>query len=743
MNKYKLILSSIKNQFHIYGIYIISLTLAFTFYLTFINLSTSFINVTKQFNSFSRIYVVVTLLIGILLAAVIVYLINYVQSLLITARSKELAVYRLVSFSNKELRKYLLTEQLVINGFCFILATILSVLFTNILLVNFNETVVVMLSVELNLQIQLPIILYEVLSLIVISLFVTKLATRKIFKKELIDLLLTKHAIPEEADINNSIINALIVFATWIGLLFILAMQFDRLKLSTMGLVIVIYIISIFTVYNVLAKIVIKLIPNKVYYRGANSFTTSLISRKLNANSLSMAFVTVLIVVSTFTMMFGVLNYKFIEYFARYSDATLNTIDTELVFKYNDQPYTLEYNDDYFEEITFFSENSYTISEYSFNKFTQANDFNPVDLEKGEAIVISTDDDILNQQQIEATEQDYGSFTVVSNYKVTSDYLDSYDGTITVVDDSYNPDSTQKYDDFKMQLSEDGIKVVSKKFKRFNASVINDGTKISDYANVMSQSTANNYLHQIGITSQFNLDDNSLGYLGTLPYQDDSDIKLQNDQVSYNLSQAISDERLKNLGFGMYVLPDSVYDNYQGYVIEYLNWNFTDEYDKQYWQDINKKDLTPQSITFKDESNTAVLLTTVIVSGSTIFISLIMLLLLITMIGIQVNIDSLETKEQFKNLSKIGYSKKSIHNIINKLTSIYFIIPLIIGIINVVLLYIVFIKYLMKYTTLALLFSTGAITNAELGYIALFMLIIYVLYSVLVNYSYKRVVDKD
>ncbi len=745
MNKYKLILSSIKNQNHIYGVYIISLTLAFTFYLTFINLTTSFITVTKEFNSFSRVYLIVTLLIGILLAAVIVYLINYVQSLLITARSKELAVYRLVSFSNKELRKYLLTEQLLVNGFCFILATILSILFTSILLVNFNDTAVVMLGIELDLEIQLPVIIYEIISLIVISVLVTKLATRKVFKKELIDLLQTKHALPETKQKNNSIINALIVFATWIGLLYVLSMQLDRLKPSTIGLVIVVYVISIFTIYNVLAKIVIKLIPSKVYYKGANSFTTSLISRKLNANSLSMAFVTVLIIISTFTMMFGVLNYKGIEYIARYNDASVDTIDTELVFKYNNKPYTIEFNDYHFEEITFFNENSYTISEYSFNKFAKENNFSPIDLEKGEAIVISTDDKILNQQTIEATQQDYGLFTVVSKYKVSSDYLEGYDtsGTITVIDDSYNADSTKKYDDFKTQLSDNGIKVLSKKFKRFNFTVTKEGNKISDYANVMSQSAANNFLRQSGINKQFDLDDEDLGYLGTLPYEVGSNIKLQSDKVSYKLSQTISDERLKDLGFGMYVLSDNVYNNYQSYVIEYLEWNFTEEYDKQYWQEVNKQNLIPQSIRFKDDENTAVLLTTVIVSGSMIFISLIMLLLLITMIGIQVNIDSLETKEQFKNLSKIGYSRKSIHNIINKLTSIYFIIPLLIGIINIVLLYIVFIKYIMKYTTIALLFSTDAVTNVELGYIGLFMLIIYVLYSLLVNYSYKRIVDKD
>lgn len=211
MNKYKLVFSSVKNQIHIYTIYVVSLIFSFTFFLTFINLSSSMIDATKEYNAASSIYYVVIMLIGTFFLFLNCYLINYVQTLLIGARSKELAVYRLVSFSTRELRKYLFIEQLVVNTFSFIIALILSIMLSVLFLNGFNKSITELLSMTISFKLNGVMVGYELITLILISFIASVIITRKIEKQELIDLLNTKLALPVEEKEKHTIVNAIFV----------------------------------------------------------------------------------------------------------------------------------------------------------------------------------------------------------------------------------------------------------------------------------------------------------------------------------------------------------------------------------------------------------------------------------------------------------------------------------------------------------------------------------------------------
>lgn len=740
MSKYKLVLSSIKNQIHIYSIYIVSLVCAFTFYLTFINLSISTINLTKQFSENTSLYTAIALIIGIFISLLIIYLINYVQSLLVNARSKELAIYRLVSMSSKELRKYLFVEQLIINGFSFILATLFSIVLSIVIIDRFSDIAYTMLDINLNIDFSLIVIIYELLSLVIISLIVTRIATRKIEKKELIDLLNAKHALPVDEKEEYSVINAIFVFVTWLALIYVLFTQFDRLKYSSIGLILIIYIISIFTIYHVIAKIIIKIIPKKIYYKGANSFTISIIRRKLSSNTISMAFVTVLILISTFTIRSGVINTKFLTFLAQYDDVKLNTNYQSLPFNYEGKDYWFDYNDIYKDGLNFVTENDHTVSEYSFNKFADKYELDHIDLEPEQAFIITTDSKLIGKQSIKSNKYDQ-PFEIIDSIKVTSDATGDVTGTITVVDDSYIADSTKIMDDLFKELDADNAQPRLERFKQGNLSMYDSGELIQSTVNVMPESLANDYLVATGSNQSFNLESGTVGYMGPLDY-DERDLVLKDESSQYNVTQTVIDKEFKSFEFGRYVMSDADYENYRGYQIQYISANYSDNHNIDYWHQLDDSDF-PGWINLRGERNALMLITNVILSGAMIFISLIMLLLLITMIGVQVNIDSLETKEQFNNLRKIGYSNAHIHRIINRVTSIYFIIPLIIGILNIGILSYVFNNYLISSTTTALIFSTGIISNSELMYISLFMLAIYILYCILVNISYKRVIDKN
>lgn len=753
MNKYKLVLSSIKNQIHIYSIYIVSLIFSFTFYLTFINLSSASIELAKTNDANTKMYTLVVYGIGLLIAALITFLINYVQTLLVNARSKELAVYRLISFSSKELRKYLLVEQLLINLFSFVIGLVLSILLSIVLLNNFNDVVESMFSMQLNMSLSISTLIYELFSVVAISLVITFFANRKIERKELIDLLNTKHALPDEDSEKNSILNAVIVFATWIGLMYVLFEQFARLKTSVIILILIIYIISIFTIYNVIAKIVVKIIPKRVYYSNANSFTTSIIKRKLNANALSMAFVTILILISTYTVMLGVINTKFIGYLAQYDDVKINTNYNTFSIQNQDQNFSVGYNVIDQPQLYFPDEGVFdTISEYSYNKFAAENNLATIDLTPNQAVVIASSDvepiEHLTGYQYDP-EVDADDVIYDINHPIDFDVVDTIpsngpnDWVYIVVDDSYHVDWTKYVDDLYQELQANDANPRILYDSQDNFEVYNNGVKIQSPFAILSQSNANQYLHAMDIDQQFKLNDNQLGYIGPTAYSQDDNQQVVTDHGSYQLSQVISDPSLKTLGFGYYVVNDQAYSELAGYHGETMYVNYTDKYDQKFWEEIKNDENFHGWVAFATDVNSDNLMMNVIFSGALIFISLILLLLLITMIGVQVNIDSIETKEQFKSLSRVGYSHRNIHSIINRITLIYFIIPLIVGILNIAILYIVFTRYLSVYTTTSFIFSTGAVSSSELLYIGLFMLIIYIVYCILVNISYKRVIDKN
>lgn len=742
MNKYKLIGSSIKNQFHIYVIYLISLILSLTLYLTFINVSISTVQTTKQYMSHPNIYLLIIFILAFFLALLIIFLINYVRGLLINARSKELAVYRLVAFSRRELRKYLFAEQLLINLSAFVIASILAVILSIVLIDQFSASVQTLLAVEVNLQVQASAIIYELISIVIITLLITVMATRKIEKQELIDLLNNKQATPVETKEHYSVITAVIVICTWLGLAYILLNQFNHLKPLTLLVVLIIYLISIFSLYDVLAKVLVKIIPQKLYYQGANSFTISIIKRKLAINARSMAFVTVLILLSVFSLQFGFINTKFLPYLAMYDDFHISSNFTSVNFNYDNQALTMEFNDlnyNSFDDLEFsLLPEAYTISEYSYNQFASQNAFPLIDLAEQETLVLSNEASIAVATEIEGQQHDQEIPFIIKDYlPITSKEKLS----IFVVADEYQTDMTEYFDQLFVDLKSEGTNPRKNQFKQGDLSLYRDDQLISENNNIMSESKANDYLKANEVAKEFNLADDETAYLGNIPYELSDGISLKNADVTFNLVDF--DNSLDQLGFGLFVLNDQIYQQYNGYVLEYIEADYSGKYTAEYWQDVSKSNNFVGYVTTKNEQNTLLLMTTILVSGISIFLALIMLLLLITMIGVQVNIDSIETKSQFTHLKQLGYSRRKVHRIINKITIIYFIIPFIVGILNIMILYTVFKKYLIDYTTSSLIMETGIITNQQQWYVLLMMLCIYLLYSILVNYSYKRVIDQN
>lgn len=452
-----------------------------------------------------------------------------------------------------------------------------------------------------------------------------------------------------------------------------------------------------------------------------------------------MAFVTILLIVCVFTIASGMTNNQFISFLSQKDDVDVSTNYESIYFTYDNVDYTLNYNRDYHSDLNFFDGNNYTISEYSYNKFADKYNFSNVDLKQDEAIVISTSSSNLNNQQITDTNDAYPPFSVIQSYYVTSQEKE----TITVVDDSYKPDATEIFDLLYNKLNDDNVPVSVRTYKQGNVEVYKDGDIIQGSSNVMSQSEANYLLKYYGVNDQFDLESNEVGYMGRIPYTINSNLVIRYaDKTDYPVTQFIVDDDLSVIEFGEYVINDQLYDQFKAYTLQYMSLNFTSKYDLQFWEDLDATDF-PGWIALKNERNTALLLTNVIMSGATVFIGLVILLLLITIIGVQVNIDSLETKQQFDNLRKIGYSSKHINQIINKITFIYFVIPLIIGILNIVVLNTVFIRYLRQYTTTTLISLTGTISNHYFVYIVVFVILIYLLYCLLVNISYKRVINKQ
>lgn len=744
MSKYKLIISSIKNQMHIYVIYIISLTLALTLFLSFINLVMSTIMATQKYMTNTNVYIIISFLLGGFLCTIIVFLMNYVQNLLVNARSKELAVYRLVSFSRREMRKYLFVEQLLINTFSFVIALLLSFILSSIVIDEFNSISEQLLGVNINLKFSMITFVYEVIAIITITIIIALHSSKKIEKKELIDLLNTKQALPLIEKKNHPLLSGIIVFITWIGLIYILIYQFGRLKPLTVLIVLSIYIISIFSLYDVLAKLVVKLIPNRIYYNNSNSFTISIIKRKLATNVKSMAFVTILILLSTITIFFGFINTKFISFLAMYEDVHYSDNLNVLNLEFANESLTFEFNDTNFNAIDDLDfellPDAYSVSEYSYNKFAKKNGLEQIHLQKNQAFILTNKQGInVNNKILGNIKEQSMEFTIKKVKKITNDQ----DLTIVVVDDEYNADRTEYFDSLLNDLKKNGANPRQTQFKNSDLSLYKQNKLVTQNVNVMSESIANKFLKQNDLPQfKFKLNDEQAAYIGSIKYNLEDDYKLKVGDKTYTLVHE-SQKLGKKLGFGMFVLNDKQYTDYEQYTINYIEADYTEKYSEEFWKKQKNSHQFPGAISTKNQRNTLMLMTNILLSGILIFSSLILLLLLITIIGIQVNIDSIETKEQFKNLHQIGYSKKHINQIINQITFIYFIIPLIVGIMNLLIVATVFKKFLKDMTTLEQIYSTGLIRMNELVYIALSMLIIYIIYCFIVNQSYKHVIEKN
>ncbi len=746
MSKNRLILSSIKKQYQIYLMYFISLVSSLSILLTYLNVSTSMINAIDITDKQFKILIVTIYVVGLLIVAIIIYLINYIQTLVIEMKSKELAIYRLFSFDKKKIYYLLLTEQLIINTVTFLCAMVISIMITIILIDNFNKAINLILGITVEVFFSHYLILFEFVIFFLISSVISYITTKKIMKKEIIELL--DNASVKPYQVKKKSTNTLLFFLMTSGviLIYVLLKQFNHLNIMTVILLVLMYIIIIIFLFDELIKVVLKLIPKNIYYYRTNSFVFSIVTRSLQKNRKLMVIISILFIICTFAITFGIVSTKLILLEKMENDVSIVAMYNTIPIRFEQKNYTIEYYNNRTDENLNFNigdgssaDNVEVISEYTYNQFAKENKFNQVDIAKEKALVIT------NDKTYNVGEQLYERKTNIElEIEKVIPITNKETKIIIVVDNTLNADVTEKIMKLHKELEEKNLNPRVINFKQGNLNLLRNNQVIMNRVNVTSQTIANEYLSLLKIDEEFHLKSGEIGYFGNLEYSNNDELTIEGMGKQYILEKTIINENLKELNQGIFVLNDYEYSQYYNdYSLQIIYLDYQDEYNEDYWKNLSVKKLIPVNIKIKNEHNTLLILTIVIYLGSAIFMSMIILLLLMLMIGIQISIESIEMKTQFENLYRIGYKRKQIHKIINKITYIYILIPLIVAIINMLIFGKIFADYLMKHTTLAVAVSTNSISISEIIKIFILIVIIYLIHGILVNWSYKKTIDKN
>lgn len=358
----RLALKNAKRSIKDYVIYLITVTLAFSFIFAFnlISNSSEITSLANMLDNFKYVMYVV----NIIIVFVVGFLINYILKFMFQKRSKEFGTYLILGIEKKDISKMFILENIVLGFISFLLSLILgfilSIFMTLIIMHIFKAPFKV--AIEFNYLAILLSILYFVI-IYSIVLFSSK---RRIKKMKVYDLLYFDKQ-NEKRTIKK--IQRNIGFIMSLILLIIALIMFDRQfkgvgiepSFSIILICLILLIISIygitFTVTDFILNFILK--HKKIKYTKDNLFVARTFSSKVKTMSFTLGTLTILITLTLIclnmsSMFKGLFDYQ-IETYA---------------------PYDIIINDDEerFENYLSVIEENYTIEEiFTYNSYVDSN----------------------------------------------------------------------------------------------------------------------------------------------------------------------------------------------------------------------------------------------------------------------------------------------------------------------------------------------------------------------------------
>lgn len=345
-----------------YVIYLITVTLAFSFIFAFnlISNSSEITSLANMLDNFKYVMYVV----NIIIVFVVGFLINYILKFMFQKRSKEFGTYLILGIEKKDISKMFILENIVLGFISFLLSIILgfilSIFMTLIIMHIFKAPFKV--AIEFNYL----AILLSILYFVIIYSIVLFSSQRRIKKTKVYDLLYFDKQ-NEKREIKKSQRN--IGFIMSLILLIIALIMFDRQFKGvgiepSFGIILICLILLIISIYGItftVTDFILNFILKykKIKYTKDNLFVARTFSSKVKTMSFTLGTLTILITLTLIclnmsSMFKGMFDYQ-IEAYA---------------------PYDIIINDDEerFENYLSVIEENYTIEEiFTYNSYVDSN----------------------------------------------------------------------------------------------------------------------------------------------------------------------------------------------------------------------------------------------------------------------------------------------------------------------------------------------------------------------------------
>jgi putative ABC transport system permease protein len=337
----KLALRNAKRSIKDYMIYLITVTLSFSFIFAFnlISFSKDVLNLSSMMVNFKySMYFVNGLIIF-----VICFLINYTTKFIFKKRSKEFGTYLILGIKKKQITSLFTRENIILGSCSFVLSIPLGYLFSMIMSYIMMTIFELPKLIKINITIRALGLTFLYFLLIY---FIVLLLLRKRFKKlKIHDLLYLERK--NEKRRKQSIVTSCLFLCFFLAIGFYALFVFDKqfaginvepsmVKIFQSILMIIISIYgTTLTIPNILIYLVLK--SKKIKYHQDNLFVVRLFSSKIKTMSFTLGTLTVLITLTLVALNISSLFKGMFEYQIKQNapyDISINVINTENVAKY-------------------------------------------------------------------------------------------------------------------------------------------------------------------------------------------------------------------------------------------------------------------------------------------------------------------------------------------------------------------------------------------------------------------------
>lgn len=388
----KLAVRNTKRSLKDYLIYLITITISFSLILAYNLVASS--NEVVELSSGMETFKTILTFVNVIIIFVVCFLINYTTRFMFEKRSKELGTYMLLGIKKKVIARLLVSENILLGIFAFILSIPLGFIFSQFV----SLVIVKLLGIPEVIFISMNFASIELLAIYFLVIYVLVLLNllRRIKKMTVHDFLYFDKLNEKKMFHSSKIRNIIFVISAIIGVVSLLLWnsQFDIKKIGGSEIItylmisLIMLIISIYGIYATFSDMLLSILlkSKKCKYQKDNLFVARTFASKARTMSFTFGTLSMLILISLICLNFSSINkgmYKStIELNAPYDvdlfdeNNTFKNIDKFLCII--DEDYTINQTVEYniYKEPNYQIQNYYAVEFYNYDPVMKLSDYN-------------------------------------------------------------------------------------------------------------------------------------------------------------------------------------------------------------------------------------------------------------------------------------------------------------------------------------------------------------------------------